>query len=124
MRRGLLLTIAVFVLAGCGGSHRELRNPVPETPAQTAAVDATNQCLVAKARAYDDGRLSDKALAKLIAPLCENAFDAQHATFTNGEAMTSRDVKVARKVDYREALRAVMLERAQRRNASPPPPRY
>lgn len=117
MGRGFVIIAMAFVLTACGGSHRELRDEVPQTPAQTAAVDAANQCLVAKARAYDDGKISDKALAKLIAPLCEAALNSEHAAFTGGEQMTSRDVKVARKVDYKDALRAVLLERAQRRNA-------
>lgn len=117
MGRGFLIIATAFALTGCGGSHQELRNEVPQTPAQTAAVEAANQCLIAKARAYDDGRISDKALARLIAPLCGAALDSEHATFTNGEQMTSRDVKVARRDDYREALQAVLLERSERRNA-------
>jgi hypothetical protein len=118
MGRGLLLITTVLVAAGCSSSHPALRDPVPQTSAQTAAVDEATQCLVGKARAYDDGRISDKALAKLIGPLCERSFETQHAAFTNGEPMTSRDVKVVRKVDYREALRAVLFERSERRAAA------
>src|ERR1700722_11582435 len=118
-QKSLVLWAAIFSVAVCNSNAQLMpeSGSLPRSEDQHQTITGATACLRSNAALYDDQKISVRALAKLIAPLCRAQFMAQN------EALVSSGTYSAKRLlrdELQDAELAILFERRSRQEKTPP----